>query len=266
MPPGPLGPTAPLAPAALPELLAADSWLVADGAIRALDRHQQRFAASCAAFAGLPAPLLGAFWAAMTELLPRGPGTWFPRVELERAAGDAHPDTVHPGGVRLLYRQRPAPPLRETTRVWGTTVPDPRRTPRHKGPDLGILAAVRGRAAAAGADEALLVSADGVVHEAVNSSLLWWEGDVLCHPAAELPTLPGVTARLLTEEARRRGVEVAPRRCRLPALAGREVWVTNALHGLTPVTAWTESTLGTGAPARAAGWRAWLEALRTPLP
>ncbi|MBT2472562.1 aminotransferase class IV [Streptomyces sp. ISL-66] len=248
------------------ELLAADSWLVADGRVRALDRHRRRFTATCAGTGDVPEGLLEAFWTAMTALLPREGGPWFPRVELERAAADAPPDTVLPGGHRLLYRLRPAPARGTSARVWGLAVCDPRGTPRHKGPDLDALAAVRGKAAAADADEALLVTADGVVLEAANSSLLWWEGDVLCHPAADLPVLPGVTASLLLEHAVRTGVEVRPCRRRLSALAGREVWVTNALHGLRPVTAWTGGSLPAGEPVRAAAWQAWLDGLAEPLP
>ncbi|MGW6685505.1 aminotransferase class IV [Streptomyces sp. NPDC054961] len=248
------------------ELLAADSWLVADGRVRALDRHRRRFAATCAGTEGAPEGLLEAFWTAMTALLPRDPGPWFPRVELERAAADAPPDTVLPGGHRLLLRLRPAPARGTSARVWGLPVRDPRRAPRHKGPDLDALAAVRAQAAAAAADEALLVTADGVVLEAANSSLLWWEGDALCHPAAELPVLPGVTASLLLEHAARTGVEVRPCRRRLSALAGREVWVVNALHGLRPVTAWPGGSLPAGEPVRAAVWQTWLDGLGEPLP
>ncbi|MFJ7270857.1 aminotransferase class IV [Streptomyces sp. NPDC099050] len=245
-------------------LLAADSWLVADGRVRALARHRHRFTATCAA-AGVPGTLLDTFWTGMAATLPREGGRWFPRVELETASAGATPDTVLPGGHRLLYRLRPAPALSTTARVWGLAVRDPRRTPRHKGPDLGALAAVRSRAAAAEADEALLVTADGVVLEAANSSVLWWEEDVLCHPPAELPVLPGVTAALLLERAARTGVSVRPARRRLSALAGREVWVANALHGLRPVTAWTGGSLPAGAPVRAAAWQSWLDELRTPL-
>ncbi|MCX5410048.1 aminotransferase class IV (plasmid) [Streptomyces sp. NBC_00335] len=247
-------------------LLAADSWLVADGRVRALDRHRRRFTATCAGTAGVPGPVLDAFWTAMAALLPREAGHWFPRVELDTAPAQASPDTVLPGGHRLLYRLRPAPARTKTARVWGLAVCDPRRTPRHKGPDLGALAEVRSRATAADADEALLVTADGVVLEAANSSLLWWEEDVLCHPPADLPVLPGVTASLLLDRAARTGVRVRPVRRRLSALAGREVWVANALHGLRPVTAWTGGSLPAGAPLRAAAWQSWLDGLGTPLP
>lgn len=249
-------------------LLAADSWLVSDGRVRALDRHRIRFTATCAETAGVPGALLDTFWAAVAARLPRENGHWFPRVELAPAPApaDASPDTVLPGGHRLLYRPRPAPARSTTARVWGLAVRDPRRAPRHKGPDLGALAAVRSRATAEDADEALLVTADGVVLEAANSSLLWWEDDVLCHPPAELPVLPGVTASLLLDRAARTGVTVRPVRRRLSALAGREVWVANALHGLRPVTDWTGGALPAGAPLRAPAWQSWLDGLRTPLP
>ncbi|MEU9002338.1 aminotransferase class IV [Streptomyces sp. NPDC048551] len=247
-------------------LLAADSWLIVDGEVRALDRHRHRFTTTCAKAAGLPEAVLDTFWTAMTALLPREPGHWFPRVELETAPADTPAGTVLPSGYRLLYRPRPAPALSTSARVWGLAVPDPRRTPRHKGPDLDTLAAVRAKAAAADADEALLVTADGVVLEAANSTLLWWEDDVLCHPPAELPVLPGVTAALLLKRAARTGVTVRPVRRRPPALAGREVWVTNALHGLRPVTTWTGIDLRAGAPLRAPDWQTWLDGLRVPLP
>ncbi|MCX5301698.1 aminotransferase class IV [Streptomyces sp. NBC_00193] len=247
-------------------LLAADSWLVDDGRVRALDRHRSRFTATCTEAAGVPVALLDTFWTAMAALLPRAAGHWFPRVELETVSPDASPDTALPGGHRLLYRLRPAPARSTTARVWGLAVCDPRRTPRHKGPDLGALAEVRSRATAADADEALLVTADGVVLEAANSSLLWWEEDVLCHPPAELPVLPGVTASLLLDRAARTGVTVRPVRRRLSALAGREVWVVNALHGLRPVTAWTGGSLPAGAPLHAAAWQNWLDGMRTALP
>lgn len=85
-------------------------------------------------------------------------------------------------------------------------------------------------------------------------------------PAGELPVLPGVTAALLLDHAARTGVPVRPVRRRLSALAGREVWVTNALHGLRPVTAWTGITLPTAVPLRAPAWQSWLDTLSTPLP
>ncbi len=157
-------------------LLAADSWLVDDGRARALDRHRRRFADACGQAAGLgaagPAPAsLDAFWAAVRARLPDA-GRWFPRVEL---SGDQR-------ATRLSLRVRPAPPTSATVRVWLGREPDPRRFPRRKGPDLPSLARLRARASAAGADDALLVDADGVLLEAAHAGVLWWEGGMLCRP------------------------------------------------------------------------------------
>ncbi|GGM59779.1 hypothetical protein GCM10012275_33600 [Longimycelium tulufanense] len=235
-----------------PRLLAADSWLVCDGTARGLGRHRDRFLAGCAA-AGADVDEVAEFWPATLAQLPRH-GAWFPRVEL--VAGSPYP--------RL--RLRPAPRRTDRARVWATAPPDPRHAPRRKGPDLEALAALRAAAAELDAQEALLTCPDGLVLEAANASLLWWEGDVLCVPDPELPVLPGVTTTLLQEEAVRRGIDVRPRRCRLAELAGREVWVANALHGIRPVVEWVGAAVPVGTPARAAGWRRWWESCAEPLP
>ena len=120
------------------ELLAADSWLVVDGRVRALDRHWARFSAAC----GIDTQ---AFRAEVERAVP-AQGRWFPRVEL-RADGE------------LAFRVRPAPPREPTVVAWIADVPDPRRAPRIKGPDLERLAALRERAAAHGAGEAVLADA-----------------------------------------------------------------------------------------------------------
>jgi branched-subunit amino acid aminotransferase/4-amino-4-deoxychorismate lyase len=149
---------------------AADSWLVAHGRVRALDRHQLRFARACAA-AGRDGPGpddLTGFWSAVVARLPRT-GCWFPRVEL---AGPGPPE------LRLLLR--PAPPLGTTARLWLGDTADRRRVPRRKGPDLDRLTALRDRAVAAGADDALLTTPGGIVLEGATTSILWWEDGRLC--------------------------------------------------------------------------------------
>ena len=73
-------------------LLAADSFLVAEGKVRGLDLHRDRFTGTCAAL-GVRAD---AFWDESVQRLPRA-GRWFPRFEL------------HAGG-ELAMQVRPAPP------------------------------------------------------------------------------------------------------------------------------------------------------------
>lgn len=213
--------------------LVVDSFLAVGGRVRDLDRHGTRFRAGCAAL-GLPTADLGAFLTDAEAALPRA-GRWFPRVE-------AHPDT------RLVLWIRPAPPEQRETRLWVAPEPDARRRPEVKGPDLALLAGLRGRAVSHGADDALLTGPDGVVREAAHSALLWWRGDRLCVPASDLPVLPSVTAARLRGAARAAGVPITPERCAPAGLAEAEVWTVNALHGIRPVVGWR----GAGAPVRAA--------------
>jgi branched-subunit amino acid aminotransferase/4-amino-4-deoxychorismate lyase len=237
-------------PAAAPAhaIEAADSWLVDEGCVRALDRHWARFERGCAE-AGVDARG-GGLRAAVEHALP-ATGRWFPRVELR--AG---------GGVRLAVR--PAPPREPAVVAWVSDREDPRRAPRRKGPDLDRLGAVRAEAARHGAGEALLTDAEGRVLEGAYTSLLWWQDDVLFAVPDDAPILDGVTRRLLLEMAARDGVLLRFRRPAPADLAGHEVWLTSALHGIRAVTGWAD-----GAPAaeprRAGAWQERLEALAEPL-
>ncbi len=224
-------------------LLAADSWLVEDGAVRAADAHWARFADACLQEGVDPAEL-ARLREVVTHAVPVA-GRWFPRVEL----------TARGLGVRI----RPAPPRRRAVRVI-VGAGDPRTQPRRKGPDLEALIALRERGRADGADEVLLCDpATGALREGALSSLLWWEDDALCTTPDE-HTLPGVTRALLLARARERGVEVRVR-SPLPAeLAGREVWLTSALHGILAVSDWLRPAQPAGVPLRAGAWRAVLSA------
>ncbi|MEU5362027.1 aminotransferase class IV [Streptomyces sp. NPDC005925] len=240
------------APAADPggDLLVADSWLVEDGRVRALDRHEARFAGSCAR-KGLERSVVRRFWRDAVRELPRT-GAWFPRVEL------------HADGT-LALNVRPAPEFGTSVRVLPWPYADPRTQPWCKGPDIGRLAQVRAQARDAGADEALFRTGEGQVTESATASLLWWDGPDLCLPAAEARLLPGVTRAVVTGLARDRGVAVRRVRATLEDLYDREVWLVNALHGVRPVTEW----VGTGRTAGPAGkaslwqelWRAQARSL-----
>ncbi|WAU81771.1 aminotransferase class IV [Streptomyces sp. Qhu-G9] len=235
------------------QLLAADSWLLRDGRVRGLDRHRERFLRACGDCGGPSLDQLTEFWRDMTAALPRT-GTWFPRVEL--VAGSLQ--------LRLLLRY--APPLAPEVRVWAAGQLDPRTVPRRKGPDLDVLARVRQRAAGQGAEEAVLIAPSGFVLEAATSSVLWWEDDTLCLPPQQLPILAGVTSGLVQEQALRGGIRLAHRERTLAQLAGREVWLLNALHGIRPVAGWEGRQMDVGAAPRAKEWREWLDGLMEALP
>ena len=223
-------------------LLVADSWLVDAGYQRAPAAHWARFGASCLE-AGVERDDLRRFQAAVRDALP-DEGRWFPRVELT-AAG-------------LGLRIRRAPPLERSARVVVGPRGDPRSRPLCKGPDLALLGGLRATAHEQGADELLLCDDDGALLEGALSSLLWWEDDVLCTTPGER-TLPGVTRALLLEIARARGVEVRVCAPQPAELAGREAWLTSALHGIRVVSAWVAPRIEAGAGARAAAWREELD-------
>ncbi len=239
-------------------LLAADSWLLHHGAVRGLDLHASRFATACAEGGGVSAATVAAFWAAAVDQLPFT-GTWFPRVEL----------ASRPRG-RLALRLRSAPPRFQQARVRVSDSVDPRLVPRRKGPDLGVLADWRQAAAAAGADDVLLRTTSGHVVETATSNLLWWADGALCLPSSSLPTLSGVTTRLVQQHARDCGIEVREVCCRLDEFAGRTVWIVNALHGIRYVSAWVGADIPVGPDIDSSLWRAWLartaQPVRSPAP
>ncbi|MCY0928742.1 hypothetical protein OTB20_21540 [Streptomyces sp. H27-H1] len=173
-------------------LLAADSWLVTDGRVRALDRHWHRFATTCAETADIPRAHLDSFWTPRWRTsCPGTPAPGSPAWS-SNAPRRTHPRTRScPAPTACCTGCAPPPPAapRPGSGAW------PSAPPPHPPP---------------------------------------WEGETLCHPAGELPVLPGVTAALLLDHAARTGVPVRPVRRRLSALADREVWVTNALHGCGP--------------------------------
>jgi branched-subunit amino acid aminotransferase/4-amino-4-deoxychorismate lyase len=226
------------APQPASPLVAADSWLVEDGTTRALDAHWARFGEACLR-GGVEPGELERFRRTVEEAIPVA-GRWFPRVELRA------------GELSVCVRPAPAPQLEATVAV--APPGDPRRCPRVKGPDLDLLVALR---AASAADELLLCDDAGALIEGALSSLLWWEDDVLCTTPDDV-TLPGVTRALLLARARERGIEVRVRSPAPAELAGREVWLTSALHGIRTVSAWLDPEQPVGAPRRAGAWRAEL--------
>ncbi|WP_426937412.1 aminotransferase class IV [Brevibacterium sp. LE-L] len=255
-------------------LLAADSWFVEDGRVRAFERHQARFGDAAAQVGG---SVTGDFWAAAVEKIPET-GEWFPRVDVLRPSPGEAP--------RLAFRLRPAPKRTRELRVLVPSHPDPRKTPGRKGPDIGLLGRLLAEARAdCDCSEMLLLSEDGVVIEGATTSLLWWDGDTLCAPAPDLGTLPGVTSAVILDEARARSILVEHRRTRPEDLADCEVWLVNALHGIRRVQEFVDARddgigdkhgrmqrAATGSAGRAAvaverfkRWREWTDAARAPL-
>ena len=232
------------------EIRVVDSWLVADGRVRAFDAHVRRFGGACAELAGIGREHTREFLLAAMARVP-GQGRWFPRAELACVAGKP----------RLRLRVRQAPPKGHSVRLWISPSTDGRTNPAVKGPDLDWLAAQRKAAAAAGADEAVLLSPDGLVLEGSTTSILWWRGDTLCAPPSDGRLLPGITRELLLHAVEAAGAPVSLAGAPPAGLAGLEVWTVNALHGIRPVTAWAGTGIVPGPADQAPRWQEYLDEL-----
>ena len=90
------------------------------------------------------------------------------------------------------------------------------------------------RARRARAQDALLVTANGFVAEGTAWNLFWWEngGGALCTPAADLGILPGLGRQRVMEMT-----AVNEARVPVAALAGRSLFITNAVRGIVEVSA-----------------------------
>lgn len=236
-------------------LLAADSWLVADGAVRGLDLHRERFLQATARHDTAHLDV-DAFWEASIAALPRT-GDWFPRVELREQRGS----------LQLLARVRPAPERHRSLVLATHTGSDPRTAPDTKGPDLASMVRLRTEVQGHGADEAVILSPDGHVVEGTTTSLCWWRGGTLCIPDRALARVDGVTIRTVLALATALGIPISEERATPGDLDELEVWALNALHGVRIVTAWQSGpTRLAEEPGRLAKWELRLTALRRPLP
>lgn len=233
---------------------AADSWLVTDGRVLALDLHRARFSAALPD--GLPAGLdPDAFWEVAIAEIPRV-GDWFPRVELRTQLG----------APQLLFRLRPAPERSRSIVLATHSGRDPRTAPRVKGPDLEAMTRLRTAMQARGAGDAVILTPEGHVAEGSTTSLAWWRGDALAIPQDGIARIDSVTLRSVLALAAATGVDVLREEARPDDLEGCEVWALNALHGIRIVTAWIGGPATAEEPGRLESWRRRLDALRRPLP
>jgi branched-subunit amino acid aminotransferase/4-amino-4-deoxychorismate lyase len=233
---------------------AADSWLVVDGTVRALDLHRTRFMTSIprGRYRELDP---GAFWEAAIDAMPRT-GLWFPRVELRT-------QLLRP---QLLFRLREAPELKRSIVLATHHGRDPRTAPRFKGPDLEAMTRLRTEAQKRGADEAVILTHEGYVSDGSTTCLAWWRGEALCVPSTDIDRIDSVTLRSIIALATALGVDVLYESVRPGDLEGLEVWAVNALHGIRIVTRWIDGPSTAEQPGRLTAWQARLDALRKPLP
>ena len=167
--------------------------------------HLRRLAGSCKAL-GVPLP---------GELLtPEGGADRIHRLE------------VGARGVQIGER-----PVGGTTPVSLKLATVTHRPYPHKTTERGQFDRALEEARAAGADDAIMLTAGGYVAECAVWGLFWWEGSRLCAPSLELGVLPGVARARLEEMTG----GLAERRARLDDLEGRSLFVANAARGIVPV-------------------------------
>ena len=101
---------------------------------------------------------------------------------------------------------------------------------RHKTTQRGQFGRALSRARRIGADDAVLVTAAGLVAEGTAWNLFWWDNGSLCTPAADLGILPGV--------GRQRVMELTPVReehAPAAALRGHSLFLTNSVRGVVEI-------------------------------
>ena len=104
-------------------------------------------------------------------------------------------------------------------------VPYPHKTTRREQFGRALASARRRRAR-----DAVLVTAEGCVAEGTAWNLFWWENRTLCTPAADLGILPGIGRQRVMELA-----EVTEVRAPVAALAGRSLFLVNAVRGIVEI-------------------------------
>lgn len=219
-----------------------ETLLALDGRVPLAERHLARLAASAAAL-GIPMPFSKDAIAAACRSLLRanglaaGPAAL--RITLSAGPGPrglARPEPPRPTLVIAAARRGagPLPPARLHLASTRVSAASPLR--RHK--TLSYLENVLAwrEAAAAGADEALLINTDGRIAEASAANLFVLRDGALWTPRIEDGALPGITRGLVLELAPAEGLAVREAGLRVEDLVAAEaVFLTSSLAGLRPV-------------------------------
>lgn len=221
-----------LSPRAAPALV--ETMLAVGGRVPWLERHLDRLAASAGALGLRPVP--GPAAAASVEAALAGEGGGPRRVRL-----------VARPGRPVQVESRPEPsltgPVAAATAVTARGAWDPADGhAEHKTTDRRRQDEARGAALAVGADFALLLDADGRLGEAcVANAFCVLDGALVTAPATGL--LPGLARAAVLRRHPAREEALAERGWR----RADEVFLTNALRGVVPVTCVDGTPVGDGA-------------------
>jgi branched-subunit amino acid aminotransferase/4-amino-4-deoxychorismate lyase len=128
---------------------------------------------------------------------------------------------------RATVTVREVPPLESPAVI---TASEPHRAYPYKTTERDCFLDAAEEAEIAEADDALLLTPHGWVAEGTVWNLFWWEGDRLRTPAEDVGILPGIgRARVLELTVVEQGRH--PR----PAIAGKSLFLTNAVRGIVPL-------------------------------
>src|SRR5881296_2407822 len=188
-----------------------ETMRVRDGRIPFLERHLARLERSLREL-GLPKPSQDV--AALVRPFA-GTGDAVLRIE------------VCDGRATVTVREPPAPALEPPVVI---TASEPHHPYPHKTTDRDAFADAAEEAEVAEADDALLLSPEGWVAEGTVWSVFWWDGKGLRTPTLDLGILPGIGRARVLELAR-----AAEGRARRAALAGKSLFLTNAVRGVVPI-------------------------------
>lgn len=143
------------------------------------------------------------------------------RLNLTRGAGPAGYSPKDARKPTLAMSLRPAPQIDPAHPPQWKLVSSSFRIPvndllsRFKTSNKLPQVLARAEADEVGADEALLLNADGYMAEGTSSNLFWVKGGVICTPPLAAGILPGVTRSVVFEFAAKLGIPVREKNIRL---------------------------------------------------
>ncbi|MFA4903066.1 MAG: aminotransferase class IV [Desulfobaccales bacterium] len=220
------------------ETLRADS-----GRVQFLNEHLERLKSSAQAFR-LPFPAELPWEERLGRLLTANSLTQGPariKILLTRgiAPGLGLPEDCRPTLVIWAHPYTPPTPA-EYAAGWAVAVfPEGRSTfvGRHKSLNYLFYLAARQYALDHGAQEALILEADGLVSEGAATSLVYLHQGQFYTPEA-LSSLPGITLAVLRRGLSARGRTLSARPTSVAQLQAADgLWLANSLMGLMPVAA-----------------------------
>ncbi|MCQ9371095.1 aminodeoxychorismate/anthranilate synthase [Corynebacterium sp. 35RC1] len=216
-----------------------ESFIVREGAVQGWDLHIQRLRRGCALM-GIP---IGEEAEQALRTLRFPEGTWWPRLSMSA------------GGLQVTLRE--VPQLREET-VLGAVECEIAH-PEVKGPEFALLTRLRRKG-----EQVLLRRRAGlesrgvelIAAETTSGSLVAFDSQGMV--VMDAPRLASVTEALVREIAQAMEIPVRAEALTLGQLQQKEVWVLNAVHGITPAR-WADGTPNPVNAQRLAQFRRRLE-------